>query len=254
MTIYFSAMVFIFGLIIGSFLNCLIWRLYKNESLGGRSYCPHCRRPIAWYDNIPLISFIFLRGRCRQCQVAISWQYPLVELITAILFLLVWQRDSVSPDLLVLLLRDWFLIISLVIIFVYDFRWQLVPVALVCLMGGLVFILNLILGYAWFTLIVSALIGGAFFFIQYILTKKRGVGEGDIYLGIFLGLTFPNLVDLVAALLIAYFSGAIVSSFLVFYHRKAWQSRIALGPFLAIGAIITLIWGQEIISWYINLF
>lgn len=253
MTLYFSVIVFTFGLIIGSFLNCLIWRLYQEESLGGRSYCPNCRKQIAWYDNIPVLSFIFLRGNCRHCRTKISWQYPLVELATAVLFLLTWQHDLTDSNLFPLLLRDWLLIVTLIIVFVYDFRWQLVPVSTVWLMGGLIFILNLLLGYSWYWIIISALFGGAFFLLQYILTSKRGVGEGDIWLGLFLGLAFPMLSDLGMALLLAYFAGALISCFLVLYHRKGWKSQIALGPFLAFGAIITLIWGKEIIAWYFGL-
>ena len=76
----------LFGLIIGSFLNCLVWRLYKEETLGGRSYCPQCHHQIDWYDNLPVLSFIILRGKCRHCHKKISWQYPLVELIVSLLF------------------------------------------------------------------------------------------------------------------------------------------------------------------------
>ncbi|MFA7601286.1 MAG: prepilin peptidase, partial [Patescibacteria group bacterium] len=83
---FFIFFMFLFGLIIGSFLNCLIWRLYKEETVLGRSYCPKCGQELKWYDNIPVLSFIFLKGRCRFCNDKISWQYPLVEIITGLLF------------------------------------------------------------------------------------------------------------------------------------------------------------------------
>lgn len=254
MDIYVFVMIIVLGLIIGSFLNCLIWRLYRDEGLGGRSYCPHCHKGIAWYDNIPLLSFLILGGRCRHCQSQISWQYPLVEISTAILFLWSFQVDMSSPQLLWLLIRDWLLIITLIIIFVYDFRWQLVPVSMVGLMGLIILVLNCLLGYNFFVVLFFALLGALFFIVQYFATKKRGVGEGDIWLGAFLGAAFPDAGKLLLILLISYGFGAIVGLILVGRQQKKWQSRMALGPFLALGAIITLIWGKFLIGWYLGLF
>jgi len=250
----FFIWVFIFGLIIGSFLNCLIWRLYKNENLGGRSYCPQCRKALAWYDNIPLLSFIILRGRCRNCREKISWQYPFVELATAVLFLLTFRAEMFSSDLSLLILRDWFLVATLVIVFVYDFRWQLIPLIVVWTTGAVIIILNLLLGFSWLSLLFFALLGAVFFLIQYLLTNKRGVGEGDIWLGALLGLSFPSADHLLLIMLISYSLGAIVSLILLARQKKGWRSQIALGPFLALGAIITLIWGERIIVWYLQLF
>jgi prepilin signal peptidase PulO-like enzyme (type II secretory pathway) len=249
----FSVGVAILGLIIGSFLNCLIWRLYKNETLGGRSYCPQCRQTIAWYDNIPLLSFILLGGRCRHCRGRISWQYPLVELLTAVLFFLTFRADMFSAHLTQLLLRDWLLVVTLIIVFVYDLRWRLVPMTIVWPMAVLMLVLNWSLGVAVPTLLLFGLLGTAFFWAQYVLTKKRGIGEGDIWLGLLLGLAFPDLGDLVLILLITYISGSVVGLFLISRQKKGWQSAIALGPFLALGAIITLIWGGPIIAWYLQL-
>ncbi len=248
------AWVFIIGLIVGSFLNCLIWRLYKNETLGGRSYCPRCRSIIAWYDNIPLLSFFLLKGRCRRCHEKISWQYPLVEFVTGSLFLVIFQMDRLSPDFSLLLMRDWFLVITLVIIFVYDFRWQLVPMMIVWPMSLVILILNLSLGIPWVTLVFFGALGTIFFYIQYFLTKKRGLGEGDIWLGLLLGLAFPDAGSLLLIMVVSYGVGAIASLILLWLRKKNWQSRIALGPFLALGAIITLIWGERIINWYLQLF
>lgn len=250
----FSVFAFIFGLVIGSFLNCLIWRLYKDESLGGRSYCPKCRHAIAWYDNIPLLSFAFLKGRCRHCREKISWQYPLVEFITAILFLLTFQADASSSQFSWLLLRDWFLIVTLMIVFVYDFRWQLVPMKVVWFMGALILILNIILGVFWMTELFYVALGAVFFLAQYLLTGKKGVGEGDIWLGAFLGATFPDGWHLLLIMVLSYGLGSVISLILVSKAKKNWKSRIALGPFLVAGAIITLIWGEKIIAWYLGLF
>lgn len=253
MEIIFYIFVTLLGLVFGSFLNCLIWRIYKNESVGGRSYCPNCRKQIDWQDNIPLLSFIFLRGRCRHCRKSISWQYPLVELVTALLFLLTFIKEAGSPDLSLLILRDWLLIITLVIVFVYDFRWQLIPVNVLWVMSGVMFVINLLLGHEFFSLILFGIIGALFFLIQYLLTHRKGVGEGDIWLGLFLGLVFPNSYQLILVWVASYCIGSIVALILVSARRKEIKARIALGPFLVLGAMITLFFGEPIISWYLGL-
>jgi prepilin signal peptidase PulO-like enzyme (type II secretory pathway) len=254
MDLIFSIFAFALGLIIGSFLNCLIWRLYKNETITGRSYCPKCRKQIAWYDNIPVISFMILGGKCRHCQKKISWQYPLVETITAILFLLTFSVDSALPQFSWLLVRDWLLIITLVIVFVYDFRWQLVPMSIVWPMSFVFLALNIILGFPILTLILSGLGAAIFFLLQYLITKKRGLGEGDIWLGLMLGLALPGFQQLFLILILAYCLGSIVGIFLMLVKNKDGKTKVALGPFLAFGAIITLIWGEKIINWYFHLF
>lgn len=254
MILIFSIFAFLIGLIIGSFLNCLIWRLYKEETITGRSYCPNCRKKISWYDNIPVLSFILLKAKCRHCRKKISWQYPVVELTTAILFLLSFLNSLNEYDFTLSLAKSWLLIITLTIIFVYDFRWQLIPMILVWPMCVVFFILNILIGFSWISVLISGLMAAAFFFIQYIITKKKGLGEGDIWLGLLLGLSFPSFSQLLLILVLSYSVGALVGIFLIKFKKESSKSKIALGPFLAFGAIITLIWGEKIINWYLNLF
>lgn len=244
---------FILGLVIGSFLNCLIWRIYKEETIGGRSYCPKCRSMISWFDNIPVLSFVFLGGRCRHCHKTISWQYPLVEIITALLFMFTFMKEADNPDLTLLLLRDWFLIITLVIVFVYDLRWQMIPVNVLWVMSAFMFVINVWLGYDYLSVITFGLIGALFFLIQYLATKKRGVGEGDIWFGLFLGFVFPTAGQLILLLLASYCIGSIIALILVIFQHKNFKAKIALGPFLAIGALITLFFSNSIIEWYLRL-
>lgn len=246
--------VIIIGLLIGSFLNCLIWRLYKNESLWGRSYCPRCRQKISWYDNIPLLSFIILKAKCRHCHQKISWQYPLVELITSLLFLLSFYLNINAPQLSLVLLKDWLLISSLLVIFVYDWRWQLIPMTWVWPMTAVVFILNLLLGIAWWQILLWGAVGVIFFLAQYLITRRKGVGEGDIWLGLFLGVSFPNAQLLLLIMVLSYCLGSIISIFLLIVKKKGWHSRIALGPFLMTGALIALFYGEKVINWYLALF
>ncbi len=254
MLYFFIIIVFAIGLIIGSFLNCSIWRLYKNETILGRSYCPNCHQQIAWYDNIPVLSYIVLKAKCRSCHKHISWQYPLVELSTAILFLLAFLHDISSSQFALLLVRDWLLIVILTIVFVYDWRWQLIPMTVIWPMCLVFLALNLFLGISWYVILISGAVAAIFFLAQYLITRKRGLGEGDIWLGLLLGLSFPSLSQLMLILVLSYSAGALVGLVLILIKKESGKSKIALGPFLAFGAIITLIWGEKIISWYLSLF
>ncbi len=247
--VIFSAVI---GLCIGSFINCLVWRLYKEESILGRSYCPKCSQPIKWYDNIPLLSYVLLRGRCRSCQQVISWQYPVVELLTGILFVLGFLVIVGAPDFPLLLARNWLLIATFMIILVYDGRFQLVPMLVVWPMLLISGLLSYFLGYTIFDILIFGVAGILFFLIQYLATNRKGVGEGDIWLGLLLGISFPQLSLLGLALSLTYFSGALVSVFLLLSQKKNMKSKIALGPFLSFGAIITIIFGTEIIRWYLS--
>lgn len=242
------------GLILGSFLNCLIWRIYKEESLGGRSYCPNCRHKISWYDNIPMLSFIFLRGRCRYCRQNISWQYPLVEFVTAVLFYLSFLNALLGDQFFLKLAFSWLFIIGLILVFVYDARWQLVPMNIVWPLTGILFILNIFLGKSWIDMVIVGGLTASFFFAQYLLTRKRGLGEGDIWLGLLIGIAFTSFIEVFLSLFLAYLSGALIGLGFIFFKGKNGKTKIALGPFLAFGAIITLIWGKAIIDWYGRLF
>jgi len=248
--IFFVAII---GLVFGSFINCLVWRLYKEESIMGRSACPNCFHQIAWYDNIPLLSFIILRARCRHCQKKISWQYPLVEFFTALLFILTFFKNLDSPQLLLLLLRDWLVIITFVIVFIYDFRWQLVPMLVVWPITVIVFILNLFLGVPLINLIIFGALSAVFFWFIYVVTAGRGLGEGDIWLGLLIGVLLPQMRLLIIALMLAYFIGAVVGLSLILAKGKKWNTAIAFGPFLVLGATISLLYGERIASWYLQL-
>jgi prepilin signal peptidase PulO-like enzyme (type II secretory pathway) len=247
-------LVIIFGLIVGSFLNCLIWRLFKEESLMGRSYCPHCHHKISWHDNIPVLSFLALKGSCRHCKKKISFQYPAVELITAILFLAVYYFLPNLEPLSLALARNWLIVSVLLVIFVFDLRWQLVSLLLVIPATIIVIAFNLFLGFFWWQIILSLAVSFAFFWFQYLITKKKGIGEGDLYLGLFLGAIFINLRHLLLVILIAYLLGSLISLILIAIKKKKWQSRLPLGVFLSVAATIVLLFAEAISAWYFGLF
>jgi prepilin signal peptidase PulO-like enzyme (type II secretory pathway) len=271
MTSFFLITVFILGLIIGSFLNCLIWRLHKKETILGRSYCPECRRQIFWYDNIPLLSYLLLHGKCRHCQKRISYQYPLVEFVVGALFVLAFFYNfpvqssffldgQFSMIALLTLIRDWLLICVMVIIFVYDLRWYLI-LDVVSLPASLVFLIfNLVIDYlkfngslpanVWQGLLFSGIIGMSFFLLQFIISKGRWIGGGDIRLGLLMGLAlgWPNIL---VALFIAYILGSVVGVGLIMAGKKQWGSQVPFGVFLSVATIISLFWGSQLLNWYL---
>jgi prepilin signal peptidase PulO-like enzyme (type II secretory pathway) len=253
MELFFYVFIFIFGLMIGSFLNCLIWRLYKEETVLGRSYCPKCGKELKWYDNIPVFSFIFLKGRCRFCDERISWQYPLVELITGLLFTLSYYL-ALNNNFTFLELFFYFFIISLsVIIFVFDLRWYLIPISTVIVGGLTVIAINLFLGASILNIFISMLIGAAFFGVQYVVTRGKGLGEGDIWLGALFGAIFPDIKMLILTIFLTYIIGGVTAVILLVFKLKSVGSKLPLGIFLALALIISLFFGSDIINWYFSL-
>ena len=260
--------IFLFGLIIGSFLNCLIWRLHSKESIWGRSYCPKCRKQIAWYDNIPVLSYLILSGKCRKCHKIISWQYPVVELITGVLFMLavisnlkleIWNsyfflEQITNYKLLISIIKDWFLIAVMVIIFIYDLRWYLILDKITLPAAAIFLILNLILGISWLTLLISAIIGSSFFLLQFVISRGKWIGGGDIRLGLLMGFALGRIDLLILAIMLAYFIGSIIGLSLIFAGKKQWGSKVPLGVFLSSSTVLVIFWGQEILNWYFNLF
>lgn len=248
---------FIFGLLIGSFINCLAWRLHKDETILGRSYCPHCRNEIRWFDNIPLLSFLLLKGKCRDCHKDISWQYPLTELIIGLLFAASFSAFYNAS--LFLFLKILISISALALVFIFDLRWYLIPVSVLVYVGSFLAIFGFFsypygLGSYIFALIISAIASSLFFLLQYLLTRGKGIGEGDIWLGAFLGVIFVNLTELAVAILSAYFIGSFVGLILISLKKKELSSKLPLGVFLALGALISIFFGNEIVQWYQGLF
>ena len=241
--------IFIFGLIVGSFLNAVIYRLGSPLSLFARSsICPHCGHELSWLDLIPVVSFFVLGRKCRYCEKPISWTYPIVELATAIAFSVIYfQYQSLGLTTYYLLLTTCFLIV----IFVYDLKHFLI-------LDKVVFSAALIaLGYqAYQGNWKNALLGGVllfgFFGLLYLLPRRQWIGFGDVKLGLFLGLlvAWPQTL---ALFFLAYFSGAIFALALVLLRRKKISDRLPFGTFLTFAAFLAMLWGGEITAWYFRL-
>ena len=257
MIIYLT--VFLFGLIVGSFLNCVIYRMEKGESfLSGRSYCPNCRHQLSWYDLIPVLSFLVLRRKCRYCRQKISLQYPLVELATGTTFLLIFNFQFSTSNFLNLC---YLLIVScfLIIIFVYDLKHFIIPDKMIYpaivvsgiwyFVSGIFF--NVYTGYEILNTIYSASGAALFFFLIVLISKGKWMGAGDIKLAFLMGLIlgFPNIL---VALFLAFFLGAIIGIGLILSGRKTLKSEVPFGPFLIIGTFTAFFLGSKILNWYLN--
>ncbi|MGB9706950.1 MAG: prepilin peptidase [Microgenomates group bacterium] len=246
MVLMILGFLFLLGICVGSFINCVVWRLNHNRSpLFGRSICPRCKHQLAWYDNIPLLSFALLRGKCRWCHSPISWQYPIVELVTGLLTVFVFQLTNYE-----LRIAGCYLLItySLLVIFVSDLLYTTIPEEIVYPTIGLVLFAN------FFTLIrnpqfvISGLGAAGFFYLLVLLTRGRGMGMGDVKLAGLMGLIlgWPRII---VALYLAFLTGAIVGVILVLLEKKKFGQHIPFGPFLTTATFISLFWGDKIWQW-----
>lgn len=267
-------LIFVFGISIGSFLNVLIDRIPQNQSIIlGRSYCDTCKRQLKWYDLIPFVSSVLLRGKCRYCGSTISFQYPLVELLTGYflvyLYILIFYSKTSTVYMpqtqlqqMLVFAFDAYIVCTLIVIFFTDIKYGIIPnkitypsivitalfmviFAIMQLQVPLTGLLNpdTSLRISFLNHLYSAIGAFSFFLFLFLATKGRGMGFGDvkfaIWMGLFLG--FPRVVE---ALYIAFLTGAIVSLILVVIGRKKFfGGSIPFGPFLVIGTCVSLFWG-----------
>lgn len=246
-----SFFVFVIGAIIGSFLNAVIFRLHTGQHIiSDRSKCVDCGHVLSALDLVPVFSFIFLTGRCRYCGKKISLQYPLVEITTAIVFVLLFlSHGSRITDH-----GFWFQAVAsgfLIVIGVYDFKHFLILDKVVYPAIVLAAIAGIVNGHFLSGLIAALIIGG-FFAAQYFISSGRWIGFGDVKLGIFLGMLLGVKLGL-SMLMLAYLLGAAMGFILIAAGRKNLGSKLPFGSFLAISAIIIMIYGDKIANWYLRL-
>ncbi len=243
------------GGIVGSFLNVCASRLPTGGSLWRpRSACPACAHPIRWYDNVPLLSFVILRGRCRDCKGSIPWRYPIVELGTALLFALAYVQLGLGWELLLALV----FLSALMVVTVMDLEHQLIPdrVTMPAIVAGFAGSLALDRPF-WLESLLGILLGGAV--ICAIILGSRlvmgveGMGGGDITLAAMVG-AFLGWKILLLALFLAVLVGAAVAAALLATGRKGGKDPIPFGPFLALGGAVSFFWGKEILQWYLRAF
>jgi len=244
---------FIFGLLIGSFLNVCIYRIPKGESIiFPPSSCPSCGERIRWYDNIPVISYLLLRGRCRHCGGRIPLRYPIVELLTAVLTVVILWRFGLSVSAFYYLILTY----VLVVISFIDLDTMLVPVKL-CYFAMLAGILlsPLVPEVSFKDSVLGASFGaGLILFIietYAVFTGKEGMGYGDANIMALIG-AFIGWQKVLLALFIASFVGALVGIGYILLKGKNFRVAIPFGPFLSIGGYITAIYGDRLLDWYLG--
>lgn len=240
-------LVFIVGAVVGSFLNVCIHRIPEDRSIAfPASHCPKCGQAIRWYDNIPLFGYLILKGRCRDCRERISFRYPLVEALTAVFALSLYGKFGFGLPCLVAFL----FICSLIVITFIDLSHQIIP-HVITLPGIPVFFLGavFVMGLTPMDAFVGLMTGVAVLYLIAVyyesITGQEGMGGGDVNLLGMLG-AFLGWQSLLFILLIGAFAGAIVGLTLMFFQGKNLKYAVPFGPFLSLGGVVYLFWGERL--------
>lgn len=255
----------ILGLVIGSFLGMLTFRLPRGLPLSGRSFCSRCKKKIRWFENIPVLSFFILREKCGKCGKGISWRYPLIELSTAGLFVLAgifWQNltpangiayrfsESLGVPFFYLLLL---LLTFFIALFIIDLEFKILPDSLILTLGlvTLIFILPLPSPLLFHHLLTGA-ISSTLFLLLFLITRGRGMGFGDVKLAFVIGslLGYPEAP---VWLFLAFLTGGALGMILIFAGKARFGQHIPFGPFLLFGAAVAFGFGEALYQWYLSL-
>jgi len=265
---FLSILTFAVGCMVGSFLNVCIYRLPRDESIiHPRSHCPKCGQPIAWYDNLPLVSWLILGAKCRNCGAVISWQYPLVEAITGTLFLCVYWRFGMTPAAPVYTA----LVAGLIVVTFVDLAtWTIpnevtmpgIPIGIACALVGMFYPASGLIVRDVFASLIGAAAGGGLLYLldklTLLLLKKRGMGFGDVKLLAMLG-AFFGWQSLFLIILASSLMGSVVGlSMLAIKKDKQTENGdegahyLPFGPYLAIAGVLYLLFGPALIEWYLG--
>ena len=238
------------GLCIGSFLNVVIYRLPLRQSLATPpSRCRKCGYSLRWFDNIPVLSWVLLRGRCRMCAVSVSWQYPLVELITGALFVIVVWQTPVGP----LLFSRLILVSILIALFGIDLEHQILPNSITLPGVAIGLLLSLIAPPGWKDALLGALLGAGVLYgiaaAYYWWRREEGMGMGDVKMLAMIG-AFLGWKAVLVTLVLSSFSGALIGVILLSAQRGGMKFALPFGTFLAIGTLIAMFAGEPLVAWY----
>jgi leader peptidase (prepilin peptidase)/N-methyltransferase len=243
----------LFGLMVGSFLNVCIYRLPRRESIVfPASHCTSCGKDIAWYQNLPVLSWLFLRGQCGNCGERISIIYPMVELLTGFIFL--WHYEVFGASLL--LIPRLLFAGGLIVLAFIDFRHRILPNAIT--LGGTIvgFAFSFFLPPGWLASLIGILIGGGVLFvIGEVYLRLRGIegmGMGDVKMLAMIG-AFLGWKAVLVTLVLSSLSGAIVGGLLLVTQKGTMKYQLPFGTFLAAASLIASLYGDALIAWYLNL-
>lgn len=267
-----AGILILLGLCLGSFVNALVWRLHKQERASsteqraqysiskGRSMCVHCRHELAWHDLLPVVSWLSLGGKCRYCHKPISWQYPVVELATACLFVfsyLFWPYTLHSSYSLLLFVFWLVFLAGFMALIVYDLRWMLLPDRIVrplqAIAAAYVLIQAVAPGGGWHTLQGAALgvvFSAGVFYLLYQVSGGRWIGGGDVKLAVVLGLLLASPMRALLMIFIASLLGSLVSVPLLLRGKVRHTTRLPFGPLLIIATMLVYLFGTAMIGWY----
>jgi leader peptidase (prepilin peptidase)/N-methyltransferase len=238
------------GLVVGSFLNVAIVRLPKKESLWSpRSHCRSCQTMLSWHENVPLFSFLWQKGRCRNCGASIGWRYPFVEALTGVSWAFAVNHFGVALHLIPALM----LLSALIVLTMIDLEHQIIPdrITLPGIAAG--WLSSLLTGQVpILQALIGSLVGGGIFYLVVILSGG-GMGGGDVKLGAMLG-AFLGWKLVLVSIFLSVFTGGLVAAGVLLSGRKGRKDPIPFGPFLALGAAVTLFWGEELLAWYLGVF
>ena len=252
-------LIFVFGVSVGSFLNCLIYRLEIGKKPTGNSFCPNCKHQLSVLDLVPILSYLLLRGKCRYCGENISIQYPLVEFITGILFLSTAYHMELPVSLVEFIPFALVLIIFslLMVVLIYDLKHFIIPNKIIypAILTTLFLIAFNSFSEQSLQLFFNHLLTGGvsflFFLAIYLITKGKGIGFGDVRYAFFLGL-FLGFPDGLVALFFSFIIGAIIGVILMIVGLKGRKDMIPFGPFLVVGTIIGFFFGEVLINLYLG--
>jgi prepilin signal peptidase PulO-like enzyme (type II secretory pathway) len=263
------------GLAFGSFVNALVWRVHeqgkkpKNKTkkdanlsiINGRSICPNCKHILAWYDLFPVFSWLWLRGRCRYCKKSISWQYPLVELIAAAVFIFsyaFWPLNLDSTGAWVLLITWLITSVGLMALAVYDVKWTLLPNRIIyptffiAAAGRLIYLIGYephkLHGLLYWALSVA--VASGIFWLLYIVSSGNWIGFGDVRLGLITGTVLASPSKSFLMIFMASVLGTLFALPGLIRGKKTFVSKLPYGPFLIIATWLVLLFGDKILNWY----
>jgi prepilin signal peptidase PulO-like enzyme (type II secretory pathway) len=251
-----TVILFVLGAIVGSFLNVVGLRFNSGLSLGGRSFCPHCGKTLKWYELVPVLSFIYLRGRCAKCLAKISFQYPAVEILTGLIFATIFNvQFSILQNLMLLVIFSIYIVIA-----IYDLRHKIIPnslvySAIVLSLGFGIFRFVWDFGFGIWDLAAGPILF-AFFAAIWLLSRGRAIGFGDAKLSLSIGLLLGAAISF-SAIILAFWIGAIFGLGYIVFSRISpllkgsknitMKSEIPFAPFMILGAWLSLIWNLNLL-------
>lgn len=262
--VFFLVAATVAGLMVGGLVNALVMRTKESLIFTTSRSCAVCATPVCVEEMLPLVGYFMVKGRCKRCQAVTPWQYPATELVFGILFFVfaaralgLWGLElptfvSVNQVWL-LFVRDALIASLLVLIFIFDYRAYIIPDRLTIPAMIIALVANLLLGVDVVTLLLGGFLLGGFFAVQFLISKGRWVGGGDIRVGMLMGFLLGPWLGL-EALLISYVAGSLVGVGLLISRKRDMSSHVPFGTFMVIGTVVTMLWGQQLLDWYLGFF